>query len=270
MDVTKRKAINGIVDSAIYAFSQWLFERHQNEANDPTWVINMKKKNCFIAELWEEFMFYSAFVRSFDSSFGIVLENMWNNIAKLSYDVRGNIKSFILPEQTQWITSITDKYLAHECLPTIEHYSSLSCIYPSNISSFLRNHITDNYFFDPKNNIHYIIELKAWGNLDNKKARAEKIALLEEYFLLKNKLREEENAQIKLFFGTAYNMFWEGNPWKQWSVEQFFAYNELLIWQEYRNFACNDNEGFQIIFEQYKKSAQHVRKALTEIKQLYF
>lgn len=56
-------------------------------------------------------MFYSAFVRSFDSSFGIVLENMWNNIAKLSYDVKNNIQSFILPEQTQRISSIIDKYL---------------------------------------------------------------------------------------------------------------------------------------------------------------
>lgn len=40
-----------------------------------------------MAELGDEFMFYSAFV-SFDSSFGRILENMGNNIANLSYNVR--------------------------------------------------------------------------------------------------------------------------------------------------------------------------------------
>ena len=43
-------------------------------------------------------MFYSAFVRSFDSSFGKVLEKIGNEVAKLSYDVRGNIDSFLLPQ----------------------------------------------------------------------------------------------------------------------------------------------------------------------------
>lgn len=219
MECTKRKAINSIVDSAIHGFAQGLYKRHQSEVKDPSWVINMKKKNCFIAELGEEFMFYSAFVRSFDSSFGIVLENMGNNIAKLSYDVRENINSFLLPEQSQRISSIMDKYLSREATPSIDHYAHFSCIYPWNISSFLRSHITDNYFFDPLSNTHYIIELKAGGNLDNKKARAEKIALLEEYFLLRNQLKDEKEAKIKLFFWTAYNMFGEGNPRKQGSIE---------------------------------------------------
>lgn len=270
MDSSKIKAINGIVDAAIYAFAQWLFERNKKEASDPNGVINMKKKNCFVAELWEEFMFYSAFVRSFDSSFWIVLENIGNNIAKLSYDVRNNIKSFILPEQTSRISSIMDSYLKHESVPCMEHYSDFSCIYPSNITSFEREHVTDNYFYDGSKNEHYLIELKAWGNLDNKKARAEKQALLEEYFLLKNQIRNDKSAKIKIFFGTAYNMFWEWNTWRQWSVEQFFAKDELLIGKDYWNFACNDSEWFNIIFEQYKKSAEHIRKALKEIKSLYF
>jgi hypothetical protein len=43
--------------------------------------------------------------------------------------------------------------------------------------------------------------------IDNKKARAEKQALLEEYFLLKNQIRNDKTAKVKIFFGTAYNMF---------------------------------------------------------------
>lgn len=118
-----------MVDSAIQSFATGLLSRYSNEVNDPEGVINAKKNNCFMAELGEEFMFYSAFVRSFDSSFGNVLEKLGNNIATLSYTVKGNINSFILPEQIQRTSSILDGYFKHEYKPAREHYESFSCLY---------------------------------------------------------------------------------------------------------------------------------------------
>ncbi len=50
--------------------------------------------------------------------------------------------------------------------------------------------------------------------MDNKKSKAEKIELLREYFLLKNKL-DGTNETIKILFATAYNKFGEENEWKQ-------------------------------------------------------
>ena len=182
---TKKKAIEAVVDIAVEAFSEGLISRYSAEVDDADGVINMKKKNCFIAELGEEFMFYSAFVRSFDSSFGNVLEKMGNKIAHLSYEVKGNISSFILPEQTQRIANVLDNYVNHTTKPEIAHYDSFDSIYPANIESYIRTHVTDNYFYCPEKNEHYLIELKASGDLDNKKARAEKMALLEEFFCLK-------------------------------------------------------------------------------------
>ena len=270
MDSTKEKAIQAVVDSSITSFAEGLLSRYSSEVDNPNGVINMKKNNCFIAELGEEFMFYSAFVRSFDSSFGNVLERMGNNIAKLSYDVRGNIKSFILPDQTQRIDSVLDNYLNHTARPAISHYSDFSTIYPKNTTSFEREHVTDNYFYFPEKNEHYLIELKASGDLDNKKARAEKSALLQEYFLLKNQLKDQPDAKIKIFFGTAYNKFGEGNPWKQERVLQFFAGEELLIGKDYWNFVCNDTDGFDVIFAQYKESANKIKDSLSKIKELYF
>lgn len=270
MNEFKRKSIEGIVDTAITAFAEGLTSRYINEIDDPNGVVNMKKNNCFIAELGEEFMFYSAFVRSFDSSFGNVLENMGNQIAKLSYDVRKNISSFILPDQTQRIANILDQYLSHTVNPSVSHYDGFDTICPSNVSSFLRNHVTDNYFYSPEKNEHYLIELKASGDLDNKKARAEKSALLEEYFLLKNQLRNEKNSKVKIYFGTAYNKFGEGKDWKQERVKQFFADEELLIGKDYWNFVCNDIDGFDIIFEQYKNSAERIKESLYNIKRMYF
>lgn len=266
----KNNAIRIIVDVAIESFSQGLISRYNSEIDDINGVINMKKNNCFIAELGEEFMFYSAFVRSFDSSFGNVLEKMGNKIAELSYKVNGEIDSYILPDQTQRISSILNNYTNRITSPSVNHYSAYETIYPKNILSFKRKHATDNYFFNEETNEHYLIELKASGDLDNKKARAEKEALLEQYFLLKNKLKENPDAKIKIFFGTAYNKFGEGNPWKQERVRQYFAEDELLIGESYWNFVCNDPEGFKIIFEQYKKSAAKIRAALNEIKGMYF
>ena len=64
MDTYKKSAIEAVVDTAITAFSEGLISRYSDEVNDEKGVINMKKNNCFIAKLGEEFMFYSAFVRS--------------------------------------------------------------------------------------------------------------------------------------------------------------------------------------------------------------
>ena len=270
MTDTKIRAIQIIVDIAIESFAAGLTSRYHNEVDDINGVINMKKNNCFIAELGDEFMFYSAFVRSFDSSFGTVLEKMGKKIAELSYEVRGNIDSFLLPDQTQRIANVLDNYVDHVATPDIEHYTSYTSMYPKDITSYKRTHVTDNYFYNPKNNVHYLIELKTSGDLDNKKARAEKSALLEEYFMLKNLLRDEPSAKIEIYFGTAYNKFGEGNAWKQERVRQFFADDELLIGKDYWNFVCNDEHGFDVIFNQYKKSANKIREALTEIKGMYF
>ena len=270
LSIEKRKAIEIIVDTAITNFAEGLISRYSSEVDDVNGVINMKKNNCFIAELGEEFMFYSAFVRSFDSSFGNVLENIGNSIAKLSYEVRGDIDSFILPEQTQRIANVLDSYVSHVAQPKVEHYVAFSSIYPRDITSFKRTHVTDNYFYNEDKNEHYLIELKASGDLDNKKAKAEKSALLEEFFLLKNQIKDDPTAKIFIYFGTAYNKFGEGREWKQERVKQFFAEEELLIGKDYWNFVCNNSDGFNVIFEQYKKSANKIRYALSEIKGLYF
>ncbi len=268
MEEIKRKAINEIIDSSIKSFADGFEVRHISEVNDPNGVINSKKNNIFIAELGEEFMFYSAFVRSFDSSFGNVLENIGNSIAKLSYEVNGRIESYLLPQQTQHIDYLITSYNDH-VPPKKEDYENFSWVKPRDITSYLTSHETDNYFYNPTNKEHYIIELKAGGDLDNKKSKAEKIELLREYFLLKNKIADiDEN--IKVLFATAYNKFGEGNEWKQSQVRQYFDEKELLIGKDYWNFVCNDEDGFNIVFEQYKKSSRYIKEAIQSIKTLYF
>lgn len=269
MDVLKKKAIERIVNASIENFANGFENRFTREVNNPCGVINSKKNNCFIAELGEEFMFYSAFVRSFDSSFGNVLESMGNNIAELSYEVRGTIESIYLPQQSQAVDYMISEYENH-AKPKVSDYSEVKVMLPKDVRSYKKSHKTDNYFFNPETGEHYIIELKAGGDLDNKKAKAEKIALLQEYFLLKNSLIDKPNESVKIFFGTAYNMYGEGNMWRQERVRQFFADEELLIGKDYWNFVCNDLDGFSIVFEQYKRSCENIKRSLEKIKELYF
>lgn len=136
--------------------------------------------------------------------------------------------------------------------------------------SFEKSHITDHYFYNAEKKEHYLIELKAGGDLDNKKAKTEKLAMLQEYFILKNSLKDRPDDKIMLFLGTAYNRYGENSEWKQERVKQFFAEEELLIGKDYWNFVCNDSEGFDIVFKQYKKSAEYIKQALEQIKLMYF
>lgn len=268
MDIRKEQYIKETVDTHIRQFVDGLEARYGAEVNDPLGVINAKKNNAFISQLGEEFMFYSAFVRSFDSSFGKVLENMGNAIAKISYIVKGRIESYLLPQQTQHIDYLMTAYEKRDSRPNTRDYQYFNCLIPNNVASFITSHETDNYFYDPEKQCHYLIELKAGGDLDNKKAKSEKIALLNEFFILKNSLQNDDT--IKIFFATAYNKFGEGTPWRQERVQTFFAEDELLIGKDYWNFVCNDPDGYQVVFDQYRISSEYMNTALARIKQLYF
>lgn len=269
MDELKRKAIQEVVNTSVKSFADGLDLKYAMEVNDPEGVINSKKNNVFVAELGEEFMFYSAFVRSFDSSFGKVLENMGNSIARLSFEVRGRIDSYLLTQQSQHIDYLLNEYGTNHTKPRIEDYSNFNCMHPKDITSFMKSHETDNYFYNPEKKEHYIIELKLGGDLDNKKSKVEKNELLQEYFLLKNLLKDT-NETIKIYLATAYNKYGEGKEWKQGRVKQFFAQDELLIGKDYWNFICDSEDGFDIIFEQYKKSAVYIKNVLDIIKNNYF
>lgn len=64
MEKNKEKGIREIVDKSIRKFAEAFELRHLKQVKNPKGTINMKKNNCFIAELGDEFIFYSALVRS--------------------------------------------------------------------------------------------------------------------------------------------------------------------------------------------------------------
>jgi hypothetical protein len=264
---SKKDLIKSIVSASVRAFAEWFKWRHEWEFDNPNWTINMKIHNIFIAKLWPDIQYYSALVRSFDSSLWNMLESMAIEIAKNFYDFKDNVEWEIYQEQVRVIADLLESYKNRGSWnkPKIEDYEKVKM--SDNWEKHHKVHISDYCLFDKETNTYYLVELKIWWDLDNKKARAEKEAILEQFAILSNQVKN--NSKIKCKFATAYNRFWEWNEWKQERVKQFFSNDELLIWKDFWNFICKDEKWFDVIIEAYEESSQAIVDALNEIKNLY-
>lgn len=266
MDKGQEKAIRAIVSCFVEAYALGFSDRHLSEADDDDGTINMKIHNVFIAALGSDIQFYSALARSLDSSLGNMLEKMAIKIASLHYQVSQHVSGILSQKQIAFIASLLDGYKSHACKPSVNDYSNVLAL-RSKTDHITKRHESDYYLFDEETGMHYLIELKIGGDLDNKKARSEKEALLEQYCILANTLGTQDC--IKIFFATAYNRYGEGNPWTQGRVLQFFAKEELLISSAFWNMVCKSDEGYDIVLDEYKKNAHHIIAALANIKKAY-
>ncbi len=266
----KKEAIKSIVRTAVESYATGFQARHKGEIDNPNGVINMKIHNVFIAALGKDIQYYSALVRSLDSSLGNMLEGMAINIAKLFYEVNKSVEGNLYPEQTSKIAELLEAYknTQNPLKPSLSHYDEIRKIKPDPKSKIQSKvHVSDYYLIDRETNTHHLIELKIGGDLDNKKARSEKEAIFEQYAILSNSL--DENAEIKAHFATAYNRFGENSEWKQGRVLQFFSKDELLIGEDFWNFVCKSNDGYDLVLGAYKENAYLITEALKSIKQTY-
>lgn len=270
MNIDNERAIRAVVRSYVEAYATGFSDRHLSEVDDPDGTINMKINNVFIAALGADIQYYSALARSLDSSLGNMLEKMAIQIATLHFDVSQHVEGIIYQEQTDYIAELLEAYKntkgVNHRLPKVDDYKGIM-LKKSPSSFHSKRHESDYYLKDPQTGMHYLIELKIGGDLDNKKARSEKEALLEQYCILANSLGSEEN--IKICFATAYNRYGEGKPWKQGRVLQFFAEEELLISSNFWNLVCKSEKGYDIVIDEYKKNAYLIIEALAKIKNAY-
>ena len=226
----------------------------------------MKIHNVFISVLGEEIQYYTALCRSLDSSLGNMLETMAISIAELNYVVNKSVEGYISKEQTTRIAELLENYKTHKLKPNINDYQFLrEKVNKKDLLS--KRHDSDYYLFDEETNSHYLIELKIGGDLDNKKARSEKEALLEQFSILSNNLKKTNI--IKCFFATAYNRYGENKQWKQERVRQFFSADELLIGKDFWNFISKCDIGYDIVLDEYKRNSFLIKNSLETIKQNY-
>lgn len=262
----KEKAIREIVQSAVTGYASKFSNRHLKEVGDPNGTINKKIHNGFIAHLGSEVQYFSALARSLDSSLGNMLEKMAVEIAERSYVVQKHVDGYITKSQTEFIARLLEEYKRHAKTPSISDYAALASL-GNGGETIQKRHESDYYIEDKDAGQHYLIELKIGGDLDNKKARSEKEALLEQYCILCNSLKTDANVHLK--FATAYNRLGEGNDWKQSRVLQFFSKEELLISSDFWNFICKSDRGYEIVIDAYRQNAHHITDALETIKKAY-
>ena len=265
--LSKEEAIKGLVRTAVESFATGFQGRHEGERENPEGTLNMKIHNVFIAILGPEIQYYTALVRSFDSSLGNMLEKLAINIAKFSYEVKRHVEGPLSLKQTQDMAELLEKYKRREIRPPmVDDYQFLRTK-PTEKALVTKRHDSDYCLVDKETGEHFLIELKIGGDLDNKKARAEKEALLEQFTILSNTLSEK--IKITLFFATAYNRYGEGKPWRQERVRQFFSDDELLIGKDFWDFVCRSNDGYNIVLEAYKENAGFIKSSLDSIKKTY-
>lgn len=184
----KKEAIRAIVHASVESFAVGFQGRHEGEIEDPEGTLNMKIHNVFIAVLGPEIQYYTALVRSLDSSLGNMLEKMAINIAGFSYEVKRRVEGPLSAEQTRGVAELLEKYKRHEVRPpTVEDYQFLRSK-PEDNTLKTKKHESDYYLIDKETGGNFLIELKIGGDLDNKKARSEKEALLEQFTILSNSL----------------------------------------------------------------------------------
>jgi hypothetical protein len=266
--ISSEKAIRELVKSNVITFAQTFSERHITEFDYPDGTLNMKIHNVFIAALGEELQYYTALVRSFDSSLGNMLENLAVSISRFFYEVTNQVSGELYPEQTAKIAELLEAYKNSKNprkVLAVDYEEIKNVKTKSKVEE--KTHVSDYYLFDKETNQHFLIELKIGGDLDNKKARSEKEALFEQYAILSNTLGKD--AKIKCFFATAYNRYGEDKPWKQGRVLQFFSEEELLIGKDFWNFICKSEQGYEIVIDEYTKNAKIIRDALDTIKKKY-
>jgi hypothetical protein len=258
-------AIKAIVEGCVESFAQGFSQRHIADYDDPEGTLNMKIHNIFIAVLGDDIRYFTALARSLDSSLGTMLETMAIKIAGLNYNVEQYVSGQIYESQTTAIAILLNEYKERRKKPDIQDYQFIASLHEGNFTK--KSHDSDYYLFDRESNTHTLIELKIGGDLDNKKARSEKEALLEQYCILSNALGAD--SKLNLRFATAYNKNGEGNQWKQERVKQFFAHDELLIGKDFWNFITKRADGYEIVMAAYKNSSGILKNSLSEIKQRY-
>jgi hypothetical protein len=189
-NATEKKTIQTLVHTAVESYAEGFKARHEAEVDNPEGIINMKVHNVFIEALGKDIQYYTALVRSLDSSPGNMLEGLAINIASLSFEVKRNVEGPLSISQTRTIAELLEKYKRRDKRPVVSDYQALR-IHKNGTNEVIKRHDSDYYLIDKDTNSHYLIELKIGGDLDNKKARFEKEAILEQFAILSNTLPKD-------------------------------------------------------------------------------
>ena len=257
--------INQIMQNRIYSFAS-NFKKEYSGRGTKLKNLTNKANNPFILALGEEIVIYSTIMRSLDSSLGNCLEDIARAIAEANYYVYKEVEGDVPVSVDKKISDLMSAYVVKKRIPKLTDLDEIMDI-EKGLGQFEHKIHKSDYHLVKKSDDrqHFLLELKIGGDLDNKKARSEKQALLEQYAILKYSPQIKSDSVIRLYFATAYNKFGENEIWKQERVRQFFGKDELLIGRDFWNFICDSNDGNRMVLEAYKQNAHFLKAALEGI-----
>lgn len=255
--------IDKIIEEEMRDFSKQFASDYKKTGKKASNIVN-KKNNIFVSTLGDNVVVNSALMRSLDSSLGNRIEKIAYRIAEKNYIVKKEVDGYISQSSINAIAKLLESYKNRSKKPKT---NDVEIIYKEHgKGSKEKRHFSD-YFLIPKkdNAKKYILELKIGGDLDNKKARSEKEALLEQYVILRHSKDIKPNDTVKIFFCTAYNKDGEGKRWQQERVRQFFADSEIKIGKDFWNFITVSPWGYETVKKLYSKHAGPLKKVLQKL-----
>lgn len=259
-----QELIEQIMGREIPAFAKDFKKRYTSRGSGLKNLV-YKANNPFIQALGGEIVIYSTLMRSLDSSFGNRLEKIARNIAEASYNVSNTVEGDVPIGVDERISKLMNGYTNKIRVPKASDLDEIAMVEQRSKPSEHKVHKSDYHLVKKTDDRqHFLLELKTGGDLDNKKARSEKQALLEQYAILKYSPLIRADSVIRLYLATAYNKFGEGG-WDQARVKQFFGDDELLIGRDFWNFICDHDEGNTMVLNAYKQYAPTLKAALEDI-----
>lgn len=267
-----RQSIKSIVNDKVLDFVNNFYYYHIDNIDNPKGQLNMKRHNAFLNPLGKEALITSGLSRSFESSLGNMLEKIAISVASETFTISDKtISGVVYPEQNEKIATYMDQYrnrVSYHLEPSGRHYTALRGQWNPQYAEPDRVNV-DLHIIDEDNN-HHLVELKAGGDLDTKKARAEKESLMRAFAILTNQLAEDnDGSSVRCYFATGYNKFGINADWKQHQVKTYFSNEELLIGKDFWNFITKSDRGYSSIMRAYQGNVDSINETLKNIKIAY-
>jgi len=265
MDPEYEKNIRDLVSYKVLTFLRDFETRHLMNLDNPDGPLNAKYKNPFLADLGPEMTFQSSVWPSFESGLGSMQQELARQLAWANFEVYGSVDAYICSDQVDFINYMCERYQKGKDLPTAEEYETLRN--PEGTPQRLK--VTSDLILKHRGTGEYtVIELKSSGNLDTKKAYAEKRSLLTQYCVLSNALSDEE-PPISMKFATTYNSFGEHHEWKHTRVKKYFRDEDLLIGKDFWNFVIQHPAGHHVFLSEYRKHKETTKGMMQRLKSAY-
>jgi hypothetical protein len=246
----------GQLSDAFAAGERGLAERAEQVAR--------RAANPFMAPLGPDLVLYSALTRSLDSAIGIRLERIARSIAQVAWTIRPAGEGELTSLQLTEVGQLLEAYGSRTTAPDPQDIAGLpvSTAGPWQHRRHGRAHLLTNRSVPSQ---RVLLHIASSGDWDQRKARAEKQGLLENYLMLRNAGDVPETDGLDVRLGVAYNKFGEGHDWTQSRVLRFFAPSEVLVGSTFWNFIADDPRGFDLVVAAYERHAGRLRAAIQAV-----